>query len=411
MTGGSVGTGRAGGGGATGGTGAAAERAHALEALGIAASEREERFDRITRLARRLFGVEIAAVTLHDEDTQWVKSESGYPAAEPVPVEDSMCRVTLGEPAARTVVEDARTDPRFARNRFVVGEPGVRFYAGEALTTSSGTRVGTLCLFDSRPRTLTPGDLEVLHELATWAEAELQRSVEMDRAAEVQRALLPGSDTLIVAGYEIAGCCVPARAVGGDLMDWYRLPPDDDGDADVVLTLGDVMGKGIGAALLMATVRSALRTAGRRAGPAEAVRQAALALEPDLEGTGTLVTLCQARLSPRSGVLRWADAGHGLMLLVRADGTVLRPGTGGLPLGVLPDDRWPEECVALGPGDLVVAFSDGVLDLFPTSDAAFAEVASLAAADPAGWVTALESRARAAAAPDDVTCLVVRRCP
>jgi hypothetical protein len=396
--------------GGAGGAGAGMERARALETLGIEAGEREERFDRITRLARRLFGVEIAAVTLLDEDTQWVKSESGYSGAEPVPVEDAMCRVTLGEPTARTVVEDTRVDPRFARNRFVVGEPNVRFYAGEALTTASGTRVGTLCLFDSRPRTFTATDVAILHELAAWAETELQRSAEMDRAAEVQRALLPGRGTVDLDGYEVTGSCVPARAVGGDLLDWYRLPPDDGGEADVVLTLGDVMGKGIGAALLMATVRSALRTAGRRAGPAEAVRQAALALEADLEGTGTLVTLCHARLSPQSGVLRWADAGHGLMLLVRADGTVLRPGPGGLPLGVLPDDRWPEERVALGPGDLVVAFSDGLLDLFPTAEAAFAEVASLVTADPAGCVAELERRAREAALPDDVTCLVVRRC-
>ncbi len=387
-----------------------AERVRALEALPVVPTGREERFDRITRLARRLFGVRIAAVTLADADTQWVKSIEGLDA-ESVPLEHSFCRYALAAPEPETVVEDARADTRFAGHPSVTGGPRVRFYAGRPLTTAAGTRVGTLCLFDPDPRGFGEVHRAVLAELAGWAEAELQRSAEMERAAEVQRALLPGTATLTVPGYVVAGTCVPAHAVGGDLLDWYRAdPPADGGPPDVVLTLADVMGRGVGAALVMAAVRAAMRTAGRRAGPAEAVREAALALEDDLAGTGTLVTLCHARLDVRSGAVRWTDAGHGLLVLVRADGSVHRPAAGGLPLGVRRDDRWPEHRVDLRPDDVVLALSNGVLDLFPSPDEALDRLVLQARADPVGCVAEIGRRARATALADDATLLVVRRC-
>jgi hypothetical protein len=382
-------------------------RARAIERLGIVVGEREERFDRITRLAQELFGVDIAAVTLADEDTQWIKSERGFPVPS-VPLDGTFCRVTLSRPEPQMVIEDTRSDLRFARNPYVTGDPNVRFYAGASLT-SGDTRIGTLCLVDSRPRTFTASERRMLDELARWAESELRRSAEMEQAAEVQRAMLPRTGAVDVPGYEILGTCVPSRAVGGDLVDWYRT---DDGD--LVVTLGDVMGKGLGAALMMATVRSAMRTAGRLHQPAEAVREAARALDDDLQETGTLVTLCQARLTPETGRLSWADAGHGLMVLVRADGTVTRARDGGLPLGALPGDSWPEYSLDLAPGDVVVAFSDGVLDMFPTVDEAFATVIETirsADGDIAQYVDRLTAYARSAALPDDVTAVVIRRCP
>src|SRR5438309_1518093 len=103
----------------------------------------------------------------------------------------------------------------------------------------------------------------------------------------------------------------PARSVGGDFVDWYRT--DDGGFA---VTLGDVMGKGMGAALLMATVRSVMRTAGRALEPADALAEAARALDDDLGRTATMVTLCHARVDPRTGTMLAVDAGHGLAMTV-----------------------------------------------------------------------------------------------
>jgi signal transduction protein with GAF and PtsI domain len=72
-------------------------------------------------------------------------------------------------------------DPRFARNPFVTGEPHVRFYAGVPLATS-GHAIGTLCVFDSRPRPFTAAEQKILVELATWVEGEMNSSAEMARA-------------------------------------------------------------------------------------------------------------------------------------------------------------------------------------------------------------------------------------
>jgi hypothetical protein len=365
----------------------------------------EERFDRITRLARRVFGVTSAAVTLVDGDVQHVKSQEGRHLGA-VPRHDSFCHHTLG--ASRTlVVEDAAGDERFAGNPLVLGGPNIRFYAGHPLEAPGGHRVGALCLIDDRPRRFTEDERVLLEELAGWVQEELTRSREVQQAAAVQRALLP-SRWPHLPGYDVAGACMPARSVGGDFIDWYRTP-----DGDLAITVGDVMGKGLPAGIVMASVRSAMRLAGRTSEPGDAVRAAAASLYEDLDETACLVTLCHARLSPGTAVIRWADAGHGLMLLVRADGSVVRPPRGGLPLGVLPDQEWREDRTSLGKGDSVVAFSDGLLDLCGgTPEDTLGEVARAVVGAASSGDVVRRFMALARSQPvldDDLAVLVVRR--
>ncbi|MDP9408506.1 MAG: serine/threonine-protein phosphatase [Actinomycetota bacterium] len=100
------------------------------------------------------------------------------------------------------------------------------------------------------------------------------------------------------------------------------------------------MGKGIAAAILMSTVRAVLRTSARDDDQARALATAAATLEEDLEETGTFVTLLHAGLDPAASVVSCTDAGHGLTLLVRADGRSRRIATRGLPLGTLPGVTW-----------------------------------------------------------------------
>ncbi|MGY1605142.1 PP2C family protein-serine/threonine phosphatase [Geodermatophilus sp. SYSU D00815] len=381
-------------------------RLRALEDLDVLTAGPEERFDRITRLARQLFGVATAAVTLVDRDTQHVKSQHGE-EIDDVPRSEAFCGRTIQD-SRILVVEDARADERFAANSLVTGEPHIRFYAGRPLAAPGGHRVGALCLVDDHPRSFGPAELALLDELGAWVEHELTRSQEMQQAGAVQRALLPRRRP-DVDGYDVLGACLPARAVGGDFVDWYTAP-----DGDLVLTLGDVMGKGLSAGIIMATVRAAMRAAGRLVAPAAAVAEAAEALHEDLERTQSMVTLCHARLSPGEHVLRYADAGHGLMLLVRADGTVVNPPAGGLPLGVLPGERWVEDDVRLARGDTVVAFSDGVLDLYDGTLAARDELAALVreSACAADAVNRVVRRARRLdPLPDDVALVAVRRLP
>jgi hypothetical protein len=382
-------------------------RVRALEDLGVLDTGREERFDRITGLARRLFGVASAAVTLIDRDRQYIKSNEGAQLLHG-PRNEAFCDQTIRRPET-LVVEDATTDTRFADNPLVIGDPHIRFYAGHPLTAPGGHRVGALCLIDDRPRTFTREERDLLEELADWVQQELTRSAELEHAAQVQRGLLPRRPPRI-AGYDVAGVCLPSRAVGGDFLDWY---PTRDGG--LAVTLGDVMGKGMAAALVMAMVRTAMRSTGRSHAPAAALREAAGALHEDLEETSTLVTLCHAVLRPDDNVVRYTDAGHGLMLLVRADGSVHQAVRGDLPLGVLPGVDWHEASAVLEPGDVVLAFSDGLIDLYPgTLQQALNQIATTIreAGETADMVGRFVDRAHAATLlDDDVTVLAIRRLP
>ena len=146
-------------------------RLQTLRALNVLDTSHEERFDRLTRLAKRLFGVPIALVSLVDVDRQWFKSCVGLPVRE-TSRDISFCgHAILG--ADIMLVRDALADPRFSDNPLVTGAPGIRFYAGCPLTMANGSRVGTLCLIDVVPRDLSDEDRELLRDLARMAEQEL----------------------------------------------------------------------------------------------------------------------------------------------------------------------------------------------------------------------------------------------
>lgn len=147
-------------------------RLAALRGLGVLDTDPEERFDRLTRVARRLFNVPIALVSLVDEDRQWFKSCFGLDARE-TPREISFCghAILSGDVF---VIPDALADERFHDNPLVTGPPHVRFYAGCPLQLGDGLRVGTLCLIDVKPRSFDEDDLCLLRDLAGMAEQELK---------------------------------------------------------------------------------------------------------------------------------------------------------------------------------------------------------------------------------------------
>jgi diguanylate cyclase (GGDEF)-like protein len=145
-------------------------RLQALHSLHILDTGPEERFDRLTRLAKRLFGVSVALVSLVDENRQWFKSRAGLVDCE-TPRSISFCaHAILGEEVL--VVPDTWEDPRFHDNPLVTGEPHIRFYAGCPIKAPNGSRLGTLCLIDSAPRNFSDDDKEFLRDIARIAEGE-----------------------------------------------------------------------------------------------------------------------------------------------------------------------------------------------------------------------------------------------
>jgi phosphoserine phosphatase RsbU/P len=236
-------------------------------------------------------------------------------------------------------------------------------------------------------------------------EKRRQLEAELARAAEVQARLLPGEPPA-VPGWEVAAACLPARDVGGDFYDW-RL----EGGEALTLTLGDVMGKGMPAALLMATVRAALRAAPADPSPGRRLEGVERALADDLEGAAAFVTLFHARIDLASGAVAVADAGHGLALLRRADGTTeALAAPKGLPMGVLPGSPIGDGAAAIGPGEALVIYSDGLPDARPDLATDAASLAPYLAGRAREMVDRLVALADAGAdRPDDLTVVVVRR--
>jgi diguanylate cyclase (GGDEF)-like protein len=146
-------------------------RLETLKSLDILDSQAEERFDRLTRMAKRMFGVPIALVSLVDKNRQWFKSCIGLSASE-TSREISFCgHAILGSEVF--IIPNVLEDPRFFDNPLVLDAPNIRFYAGCPLTVN-GYRLGTLCLIDQTPRDFNSEDVAALKDLAAMVEHELE---------------------------------------------------------------------------------------------------------------------------------------------------------------------------------------------------------------------------------------------
>ncbi|WDE06945.1 sensor domain-containing diguanylate cyclase [Thalassomonas viridans] len=147
------------------------KRLKTLHSLNILDTPPQERFDRLVRMAKRVFNVPIALVSLVDEKRQWFKARVGLNATE-TSREVSFCGHTI-LCQAPFIITDARKDLRFADNPLVTGPPNIVFYAGCPLHFFDGTALGTLCIIDTHPRQLGDEDLVLLKDLAHLTEREL----------------------------------------------------------------------------------------------------------------------------------------------------------------------------------------------------------------------------------------------
>ncbi|MDA8413214.1 MAG: SpoIIE family protein phosphatase [Desulfobacteraceae bacterium] len=185
-----------------------------------------------------------------------------------------------------------------------------------------------------------------------------QLEVELRYAAEIQAKLLPHGYPAI-PGFDIAASCLPARQVGGDFFDWLEVCP-----GVWALALGDVMGKGMAAAMLMATVRASIRALGHNR-PSVAIKLAEAALQSDLDISESFVTLFLGQLNTGNRCLTYVDCGHGYAFVRRASGAVKGLTPRGLPLGIPGRKSYREGKITMEAGDTLVLYSDGVVDARP----------------------------------------------
>jgi phosphoserine phosphatase RsbU/P len=233
---------------------------------------------------------------------------------------------------------------------------------------------------------------------------------ELDEARRIQRKLLPASMPQI-EGWEIAASWQPASGVGGDCYDAITF-----GATRLGLSIADVVGKGIPAALLMSNLQAAVRAfATATAQPAEICQQVNRILCGHI-AEGRFISFFYCLLDDEVARLTYANAGHYPPVLARANGTVERLGTGGAVLGVFPDGVYEQGEVALREGDRLVFYTDGITDVTNASDEEFGEprLVDLIVANRACSAPALQARLADAVAnfsndrlQDDATLIVL----
>ena len=269
------------------------------------------------------------------------------------------------------LVVDALSDSDFAERKSIV-QHSVRSMIAAPLQTEEAV-IGLLYVdLTNLTRFFTRDDLNLLTVMANIAAIRIQHahlieveaaervhSRELTQAAEIQRGLLPGVPP-VVAGLELAGYNLQCRTVGGDYFDYV---PFGDG---LALVVGDVAGKGMPAALLMASLQAhtqAITELGGELGgdPASVVAKLNRAITkctPD----NRFVTFCMAVFDPLASTLTYCNAGHNPPLLIRSNGSIERLEEGGMVLGLFAGAAFTDKTVRFDAGDLLILYSDGVVE-------------------------------------------------
>jgi serine phosphatase RsbU (regulator of sigma subunit) len=301
---------------------------------------------------------------------------------------------------------------------------------------SKGNLLGVLSLGERSADRFSPEEREVLDgaagQLALVIENTklLQRLVEHERlraelavAAEVQRNLLPATGP-VLSGIDLCGFCQPASQVGGDYYDFVPL-----GDNRVGICIADVAGKGISAALLMSVVQASLRSQLFNTEERASVRNVVTMLNRLIctsISASRYVTCFYGQLDVERGSFRFVNAGHNPPLLYRRPlphtqetaGAFQSLTSGGTVLGMFPGSDFEEDEVLLHPGDILVAYTDGVTEAMNVSQEEFSEGRLRAAIAEASHQNAKEIQdhiiacvalwSKGASQHDDITVIVLR---
>ena len=352
----------------------------------------------------------------------------GGSAREPLVLSKSIMRTVLDENTS-VITTDAAADPRFMGQQSIVAQ-AVR--SAMAVPLFDNERVLGLLYADLNHPVITYNQehLEVLTLVANMAAVKitnarlLEDERERDRvrqelatATRIQRSLLPAAPPE-VAGYRSHAYLETCYEVGGDLYDFYVA-----GDGALYFMLGDVSGKGMGAAILMSSVLASARVLYEACeDPGVLVTRLSAMLQRSTE-SGHFVTAFVGRLDPRSGEIRFVNAGHPPPFLVSRDALRELP-SNGIPIGVLPDFPYAAETVTLAPGETLTIFSDGIPEaqrgeLF-FEEKRLADVLQTMAADAAAGSLPLEAMSRkvmeavdgfleGTPRSDDITLLLLQR--
>jgi sigma-B regulation protein RsbU (phosphoserine phosphatase) len=244
-----------------------------------------------------------------------------------------------------------------------------------------GKLIGLLTVFNKRTLTgFTNDDQRLLGIIAAQSaqvvenarlyheeQALIHLQEEMKLAYEIQVDLLPKSQPKI-KGYQIAGKSIPAKEVGGDYYDFISID-----DNHLAFCVGDISGKGIPAALLMANLQATLRG---QTSFGKSCKDCLFFTNNMLfhsTATSKFATLFYGILNTETNQITYCNAGHNNPYLIAADGTMTKLSAGGMIVGIMPGALYDESSVNINPGELLILFSDGITEAMNSADEEFGD--------------------------------------
>jgi phosphoserine phosphatase RsbU/P len=392
-----------------------------------------ELLDMLVDFALRITDCDRGTVYIIDDTTQemWTRVAKGL---------DGLSRVTIRMPIGKgfagyvaatgdTInIPDAYLDPRF--NPDYDRQTGYRTASilCMPIRVKSGKIIGVFQLLNKHTGPFTEDDARIMSAFSVHAAIALEnaRLYEQERekirierdllaAREVQMGLLP-TKLPVIDGYECAATALPAREVAGDLYDFIRLDPHR-----IAVSIGDVSGKGLPAALLMAHIQASVRDVAHEA--ADTGTCVTLLNQRLVASTAPekFVTLVYGVLDAQNHTFRYCNAGHNPPYHVSTNGQVRELPAGGTLLGIVEGMEYAEESITFEPGDILVLYTDGISEATNVRKELLGDERLMALcvelrAKPADAVResildAVMKHQGAEPAADDMTVLVIRRLP
>jgi serine phosphatase RsbU (regulator of sigma subunit) len=222
-------------------------------------------------------------------------------------------------------------------------------------------------------------DLKVLTTIASVASIKIEHERLLDErlekrrmeeelkvASEIQMRLQPVAPPNI-PGWEMTGVSFPCREIGGDYYDFIKRKRDN----RFVVAVGDVSGKGTGAALLMSSLHAAVRAQAQTRATISEVMGEINQYIYENSPSNKFLTLFYGELDPETSILTYSNGGHNTPILARRSGEVFRLDKGGLPIGMMQNVSYQEDSIRFEPGDVLVIYSDGITESINERDEEF----------------------------------------
>ncbi len=387
----------------------------------------DELMESIRKIARDELQAEKATIFLGNEENQ--ELHSAY-------LEDTYLDINLtfgsglaglvAKSGKSIIIDDAQNDERFYKGVDEISGYVTKTVVCAPMYNKEQKLIGVFQVLNSKKGKFSESDRRFLEDLSIQAALAIENAFlyseaiekkkleeELDLAHDIQQKLLPRSSPQI-RGYDIYGVNIAAQAVGGDYFDFIDLD-----QSSLLFALGDVSGKGMAAALLMANLQASLRA---QAGIHSHLTELTSTLNDHIFNSTSstqYITFFSGALNVKNSEIKYCNAGHNPPLLIKNNGEMDLLDKGGIPLGFIQNTVYSESVTSIEKGEILVVFSDGVTETFDENENEFGvsrleelirQNKNLGSEEIAERIiTGLKEFAMGNPSADDVTLLILKR--